>query len=146
MPILQSFPSPLITGLPSPHSSLLLTRTYGGTPLSRSLSLFQDGGGFYGGGGGGGGGGGQFDQDGGGFYGGEGGANAGASQGGGSQGNSQTSGQDKRATRTLVPLTIKQIINATQDHPDDDFKVDGHEVAQVRELRRLRSARRSRCR
>jgi len=111
-----------------------------------ALSLFQDGGGFYGGGGGGGGGGGQFDQDGGGFYGGEGGANAGASQGGGSQGNSQTSGQDKRATRTLVPLTIKQIINATQDHPDDDFKVDGHEVAQVRELRRLRSARRSRCR
>lgn len=79
-----------------------------------------DGGGFYGGGG--------FDQDGGGFYGGEGGQQASLPSAGASQG----SGGAKRANRSVVPVTIKQILTAKQAHPDGEYTIDGHEVSQVR--------------
>lgn len=32
---------------------------------------------------------------------------------------------------TLRPVTIKQIIDATQAHPDAEFRIDGAEVSQV---------------
>jgi hypothetical protein len=38
----------------------------------------------------------------------------------------QTYGKD-----TLRPVTIKQIIDAQQPHPDAEFKLDGHEMTQV---------------
>lgn len=33
---------------------------------------------------------------------------------------------------TVRPLTIKQILDAEQPHPDADFKVDGENISQVR--------------
>jgi hypothetical protein len=36
---------------------------------------------------------------------------------------------------TLRPVTIKQIIDAQQPHPDAEFKLDGHEMTQVTPLR-----------
>lgn len=32
---------------------------------------------------------------------------------------------------TLRPLTIKQILDAQQPHPDADFRVDGDTITQV---------------
>lgn len=32
---------------------------------------------------------------------------------------------------TLRPVTIKQVLEATQAHPDADFKLDGQEMTQV---------------
>ncbi len=32
---------------------------------------------------------------------------------------------------TLRPVTIKQVLDASQAHPDADFKLDGHEMTQV---------------
>jgi RPA family protein len=34
--------------------------------------------------------------------------------------------------QTLIPLTVKQLKGATQDHPDDAWKVDGAELHQVK--------------
>lgn len=35
------------------------------------------------------------------------------------------------AKQTLRPLTIRQIRNAEQPHPDADFRVDGQDIGQV---------------
>ncbi|KAE9371155.1 replication protein A, subunit RPA32 [Stipitochalara longipes BDJ] len=43
-----------------------------------------------------------------------------------SPGGSKTYGKD-----TLRPVTIKQIIDAVQPHPDSDFKIDNSEVTQI---------------
>ncbi|KFY22692.1 hypothetical protein V493_06406 [Pseudogymnoascus sp. VKM F-4281 (FW-2241)] len=66
-------------------------------------------------------------------YGAQGGAEGGGFMGGASQtgsqdtpGGSKTYGKD-----TLRPVTIKQIIDAQQPHPDAEFKVDGHEMTQI---------------
>ncbi|CAD6504761.1 BgTH12-00264 [Blumeria graminis f. sp. triticale] len=62
----------------------------------------------------------QGAADGGGFLGG---SQAGSQA---SPGGSKTYGKD-----TLRPVTVKQIIEAQQPHPDSDFKVDGIEVTQI---------------
>ncbi|PQE13698.1 replication factor A2 protein [Rutstroemia sp. NJR-2017a BVV2] len=69
----------------------------------------------------------QGGADGGGFVQG-GGGGYGGSQGGSqdSPGGSKTYGKD-----TLRPVTIKQILDAVQPHPDADFKIDGVEVTQL---------------
>jgi replication factor A2 len=33
---------------------------------------------------------------------------------------------------TVRPVTVKQILDAQQPHPDADFKVDGDAISQVR--------------
>ncbi|CAO1627758.1 unnamed protein product [Jaminaea pallidilutea] len=48
----------------------------------------------------------------------------------GSQGDSP-SGRGTSAKQTLRPLTIRQIRNAEQPHPDADFRVDGQDIGQV---------------
>ncbi|KAL3427252.1 putative replication factor-a protein [Phlyctema vagabunda] len=51
---------------------------------------------------------------------------------GGSQGGSQESPSTKTYGKdTLRPVTIKQIIDATQPHPEADWKIDGSEVTQL---------------
>ncbi|KAI9649871.1 Replication factor A protein 2 [Ciborinia camelliae] len=52
---------------------------------------------------------------------------------GGSQGGSQDSpgGSKTYGKDTLRPVTIKQILDAVQPHPDADFKIDGSEVTQL---------------
>ncbi|KAM3069486.1 Replication factor A protein 2 [Clarireedia jacksonii] len=52
---------------------------------------------------------------------------------GGSQGGSQESpgGSKTYGKDTLRPVTIKQIIEAVQPHPDADFKIDGVEITQL---------------
>ncbi|KAF7860429.1 hypothetical protein EAF04_008555 [Stromatinia cepivora] len=69
-------------------------------------------------------------------YGAQGGADGGGFvQGGygGSQGGSQDSpgGTKTYGKETLRPVTIKQILDAVQPHPDADFKIDGSEVTQL---------------
>ncbi|KAJ8067796.1 hypothetical protein OCU04_003393 [Sclerotinia nivalis] len=69
-------------------------------------------------------------------YGAQGGADGGGFvQGGygGSQGGSQDSpgGTKTYGKDTLRPVTIKQILDAVQPHPDADFKIDGSEVTQL---------------
>ncbi|OBT57552.1 hypothetical protein VF21_03424 [Pseudogymnoascus sp. 05NY08] len=66
-------------------------------------------------------------------YGAQGGAEGGGFMGGGSQAGSQdTPGGSKTYGKdTLRPVTIKQIIDAQQPHPDAEFKVDGHEMTQI---------------
>jgi hypothetical protein len=39
--------------------------------------------------------------------------------------------QGNREKQSLLPLTIYQVATATQDQPDDSFKVDGQELSQV---------------
>eukprot|EP00128_Syssomonas_multiformis_P012013 Colp12_sorted_trinity150504_noHs@27906 len=34
-------------------------------------------------------------------------------------------------TQSLTPVTIRQLLSASKDNPDDSFKVDGREIAQV---------------
>lgn len=46
---------------------------------------------------------------------------------------SQTYGKD-----TLRPVTIKQLIDAQQPHPDAEFKIDGHEITQVTFIGQIR--------
>ncbi|KFX97159.1 hypothetical protein V490_02937 [Pseudogymnoascus sp. VKM F-3557] len=66
-------------------------------------------------------------------YGAQGGAEGGGFMGGGSQAGSQdTPGGSKTYGKdTLRPVTIKQIIDAQQPHPDAEFKVDGQEMTQI---------------
>jgi replication factor A2 len=53
--------------------------------------------------------------------------------GGGSQGPSPGSGKKGSKDRqTMTPVTIKQLMTAKSDHPDDGFKVDGVELHQVK--------------
>ena len=35
---------------------------------------------------------------------------------------------------TLRPVTIKQILDAQQPHPDADFRIDGEGISQVRSV------------
>ncbi|KTW27331.1 hypothetical protein T552_04153 [Pneumocystis carinii B80] len=51
----------------------------------------------------------------------------------GSQGaNEQNNGTNKRTSgNTLRPVTIKQILEASQQHPDAEFKIDGTEISQL---------------
>ena len=35
------------------------------------------------------------------------------------------------AEKCLLPITIKQILNASQDIPDDSVKIDGREASQI---------------
>ncbi|RDW80471.1 putative replication protein A subunit [Coleophoma crateriformis] len=76
------------------------------------------------------------------------GANGGADGGGfvaggygGSQGGSQDSpsGTKTYGKDTLRPVTIKQIIDATQPHPEADFKIDGSEVTQLTFIGQIQS-------
>jgi hypothetical protein len=39
--------------------------------------------------------------------------------------------QGSREKQALLPVTIKQLVDATQDQPDDAFLIDGVELAQV---------------
>ena len=63
----------------------------------------------------------QGGADGGGFV-----AGSGESGSQDTPGGSKTYGKD-----TLRPVTIKQIIDATQPHPEAEFKIDGTEVTTV---------------
>ncbi|EIW67669.1 hypothetical protein TREMEDRAFT_18062, partial [Tremella mesenterica DSM 1558] len=57
--------------------------------------------------------------------------------GGGGYTNSQNGSQDspggkkKSNTSTIRPVTVKQILDASQPHPDSDFAIDGYDVGQV---------------
>ncbi|TAQ83133.1 hypothetical protein B7494_g8544 [Chlorociboria aeruginascens] len=70
-------------------------------------------------------------------YGAQGGAEGGGfvagGYGGGSQGGSQDSpgGSKTYGKETLRPVTIKQLIDATQPHPEADFKIDGADITQT---------------
>ncbi|KAH8679021.1 hypothetical protein BGZ60DRAFT_255612 [Tricladium varicosporioides] len=66
-------------------------------------------------------------------YGGQSAANDGGGFMAGSQSGSQESpGNAKQSGKeTLRPVTIKQIIDATQAHPDGNFKVDDSEISQI---------------
>jgi len=46
----------------------------------------------------------------------------------------QTFGKD-----TLRPVTIKQILDAEQAHPDAEFKLDGHEITQITFIGQIRT-------
>jgi replication factor A2 len=84
----------------------------------------------------------QTDGVGGGF-GGDGAAGFGGDQGGNAMGGgfaadngsqsqgSQGDGKRDRANDTLMPVTVKQLLAATQDQPDDSFMIDGKEATQV---------------
>lgn len=78
-----------------------------------------------------GGGGGGFGSNDGGFGGGGGGF---MSQGDDQSGSQQTPDGGKRGRtekQSLLPVTVKQLLAANQDQPDDSFKIDGQEIAQV---------------
>lgn len=47
-----------------------------------------------------------------------------------SQGNNTTEGKP-RSHQSLIPLTIKQIISAVQNNPDDAWQIEGREVSHV---------------
>ncbi|KAK2624501.1 hypothetical protein QTJ16_006451 [Diplocarpon rosae] len=65
-------------------------------------------------------------------YGAQGGADGGGFMGGSQQGSQESPGGSKTYGKdTLRPVTIKQIIDAQQPHPDSDFKIDGAEVTQL---------------
>ncbi|KAL8841170.1 MAG: hypothetical protein Q9170_001024 [Blastenia crenularia] len=59
---------------------------------------------------------------------------------GGSQGGSQpTTGRSSLAKDTLRPCTIKQVLDASQPHPDADFKIDDIEVQQLTFVGQIRN-------
>ncbi|KAH9220164.1 hypothetical protein DL95DRAFT_357853 [Leptodontidium sp. 2 PMI_412] len=65
-------------------------------------------------------------------YGAQGGAEGGGFMGGSQQGSQDSPGGNKTyGKETLRPVTIRQIIDAQQPHPDADFKIDGAEVTQL---------------
>lgn len=65
-------------------------------------------------------------------YGAQGGADGGGFLGGSQMGSQNSPGGSKAHGKdTLRPLTIKQIIEAQQPHPDSEFKVDDVEVTQI---------------
>ncbi|CZT45477.1 probable replication protein A subunit [Rhynchosporium secalis] len=52
--------------------------------------------------------------------------------GGSQQGSQESPGGNKTyGKETLRPVTIRQIIDAVQPHPDADFKIDGAEITQL---------------
>ncbi|MCJ1362593.1 replication factor A protein 2 [Acarospora aff. strigata] len=72
------------------------------------------------------------------------GAQGGAGGGGftpGSQGGSQDTpgGVSKYGKDTLRPVTIKQVIDAQQPHPDGEFKIDGVEITQITFIGQIRN-------
>ncbi|KAG4443205.1 hypothetical protein IFR05_001347 [Cadophora sp. M221] len=65
-------------------------------------------------------------------YGAQGGAEGGGFMGGSQQGSQDSPGGNKTyGKETLRPVTIRQIIDAQQPHPDAEFKIDGAEVTQL---------------
>ncbi|CZR63456.1 probable replication protein A subunit [Phialocephala subalpina] len=64
-------------------------------------------------------------------YGEQGGANGGGFMGGSQQGSQEGGGSKTYGKDTVRPVTIKQILEAHQPHPDSDFKIDGSEVTQL---------------
>jgi len=73
-------------------------------------------------------------------YGAQGGADGGGFMGG-SQGGSQDSpgGSKTYGKDTLRPVTIKQVIDAQQPHPDAEFKMDGTEITQITFVGQIRN-------
>ncbi|WOO76833.1 Replication factor A protein 2 [Vanrija pseudolonga] len=67
------------------------------------------------------------------YYGGGGGGGGGFVPGGSPFGSQESpgGGRKSRANQTLRPVTIKQIIDAAQAHPDSDFQIDGVDVQAV---------------
>ncbi|KAL8672777.1 MAG: hypothetical protein Q9168_002771 [Polycauliona sp. 1 TL-2023] len=58
----------------------------------------------------------------------------------GSQGGSQPNkGNISQSKDTLRPCTIKQVLDATQPHPDADFKIDDIEVQQITFVGQIRN-------
>ncbi|KAL2070574.1 hypothetical protein VTL71DRAFT_13600 [Oculimacula yallundae] len=65
-------------------------------------------------------------------YGAQGGAEGGGFMGGSQQGSQDSPGGNKTyGKETLRPVTIRQIIDAQQPHPDADFKIDNAEITQL---------------
>ncbi|KUJ16194.1 replication protein A, subunit RPA32 [Mollisia scopiformis] len=64
-------------------------------------------------------------------YGAQGGADGGGFMGGSQQGSQEGGGSKTYGKDTVRPVTIKQILEAQQPHPDSDFKIDGSEVTQL---------------
>ncbi|KAA6407743.1 MAG: replication factor A2 [Lasallia pustulata] len=73
-------------------------------------------------------------------YGAQGGAGGGGFMGG-SQGGSQASpaGKGTYGKDTLRPVTIKQLLDAQQPHPDAEFKIDDVEITQVTFVGQIRN-------
>merc|ERR1712093_696123 len=65
-------------------------------------------------------------------YGAQGGADGGGFMGGSQQGSQDSPGGNKQYGKdSLRPVTIKQIIDAQQPHPDAEFSIDGSPVTQL---------------
>ncbi|OCF46008.1 replication factor A2 [Kwoniella heveanensis CBS 569] len=66
------------------------------------------------------------------YYGGGGGDGGGFVPGGSPYGSQESPGRGKtRGNQTIRPVTIKQVLNATQVHPDADFQIDGQDISQI---------------
>ncbi|KAF3901506.1 hypothetical protein ABW20_dc0107330 [Dactylellina cionopaga] len=57
----------------------------------------------------------------------------------GSQGGSQASPGKSAAKNTLRPVTIKQILDATNPHDDATFLIDGHEIGNITFVAQIRN-------
>jgi len=64
-------------------------------------------------------------------YGAQGGADGGGFMSGSQQGSQDGGGSKTYGKDTVRPVTIKQMIEAQQPHPDSEFKIDGSEVTQL---------------
>ncbi|KKY24559.1 putative replication factor-a protein [Phaeomoniella chlamydospora] len=71
-------------------------------------------------------------------YGATGGADGGGFMGG-EAGSSPAGGKGGYGKDTLRPVTIKQILDAQQPHPDADFKIDGEGISQVTFVGQIRN-------
>ncbi|WVQ96494.1 hypothetical protein IAU59_003599 [Kwoniella sp. CBS 9459] len=68
------------------------------------------------------------------YYGGGGGGAGGGGfvPGGSPYGSQESPGRGKaRGNQTIRPVTIKQVLNANQVHPDADFQIDGQDISQI---------------
>ncbi|KAK5162653.1 hypothetical protein LTR04_003152 [Oleoguttula sp. CCFEE 6159] len=72
-------------------------------------------------------------------YGAQGGAGGGGFMNTGSQNSPGSGAKQQYGKDTLRPVTIKQILDAQQPHPDAEFKVDGSEITQVTFVGQIRN-------
>ncbi|KAL2044395.1 hypothetical protein N7G274_003100 [Stereocaulon virgatum] len=72
-------------------------------------------------------------------YGAQGGAGGGGFMGGSQSGSQGAAGKGTYGKDTLRPVTIKQVLDAQQPHPDADFKIDEVEITQISFVGQIRN-------
>ncbi|KAF6229098.1 hypothetical protein HO133_007212 [Letharia lupina] len=72
-------------------------------------------------------------------YGAQGGAGGGGFMGGSQGGSQGAAGKGTYGKDTLRPVTIKQVLDAQQPHPDAEFKIDDVEITQVSFVGQIRN-------